>query len=72
MNNMLHWWLIIYLFLFFVDGNKGFGGAYGIDDRPKDKSAVGFDYKASVEKHSSQTGLEERLFWEKKNNSFFL
>ncbi|CAF3533184.1 unnamed protein product [Rotaria socialis] len=34
---------------------KGFGGEHGIDERAKDKSAVGFDYKATVEKHSSQT-----------------
>ena len=38
------------------DFKKGFGGAFGVDERAKDKSAVGFDYKASVEKHSSQTG----------------
>lgn len=39
-----------------IDGKKGFGGAHGIDERAKDASAVGFDYKANVEKHSSQTG----------------
>ncbi|CAF5160570.1 unnamed protein product [Rotaria sp. Silwood1] len=38
-----------------VDSKKGFGGEHGIDDHAKDKSAVGFDYKATVEKHSSQT-----------------
>jgi len=39
-----------------IDGKKGFGGQYGIDDRAKDKSAENFDYKPTVEKHSSQTG----------------
>jgi cortactin len=43
--------------LFIIDGTKGFGGAYGVDQHAKDKSAVGFDYKAEVEKHPSQTGL---------------
>ncbi|CAF1240148.1 unnamed protein product [Rotaria sordida] len=37
------------------NSKKGFGGEHGIDERAKDKSAVGFDYKATVEKHSSQT-----------------
>ncbi len=41
-----------------LDGKKGFGGTYGIDERAKDASAVGFDYKANVEKHSSQTGKQ--------------
>jgi hypothetical protein len=44
-----------------IDGKKGFGGAHGIDERAKDASAVGFDYKANVEKHSSQTGRTGRL-----------
>ncbi len=52
-------WLNIF-YLFIIDGKKGFGGAYGIDEHAKDKSAVGFDYKAQVEKHPSQTGL--RIF----------
>ncbi|CAF3911067.1 unnamed protein product, partial [Rotaria magnacalcarata] len=38
-----------------MNSKKGFGGQHGIDERAKDKSAVGFDYKATVEKHSSQT-----------------
>jgi hypothetical protein len=44
-------------FYFIIDGKKGFGGAYGIDEHAKDKSAVGFDYKSQVEKHPSQTGF---------------
>jgi hypothetical protein len=51
--------IIIHRFVyFFIDAKKGFGGEHGIDERAQDKSAVGFDYKAPVEKHSSQTGLE--------------
>jgi len=46
---------MICLFVF-VDGKKGFGGEHGVDERAKDQSAVGFDYKPTVEKHSSQTG----------------
>ncbi|UJR15778.1 hypothetical protein I4U23_002712 [Adineta vaga] len=42
-----------------TDGKKGFGGAYGVDERPKDKSAVGFDYRAEVEKHPSQTDFSK-------------
>lgn len=41
---------------FLVDGKKGFGGEYGVDERAKDQAAVGFDYKPTSEKHSSQTG----------------
>ena len=48
---------MIHVFDSFTDGAKGFGGAYGVDERPKDKSAVGFDYRAPTEKHPSQTGL---------------
>jgi hypothetical protein len=50
---------LIHICWFIVDGKKGFGGAYGVDERAKDKSAVGFDYKAQVEKHPSQTGLTQ-------------
>jgi cortactin len=54
--------IIIHRFVcFFVDGKKGFGGEHGVDERAKDKSAVGFDYKATVEKHSSQTGLKKKI-----------
>lgn len=55
---MSHLELLIDLFtcLFFVDGKKGFGGEHGIDERAKDQAAVGFDYKPTLEKHSSQTG----------------
>ncbi|CAF1340639.1 unnamed protein product [Rotaria magnacalcarata] len=42
-----------------TDCNKGFGGAYGVDERAKDKSAVGFDYKGEVEKHPSQTDFSK-------------
>lgn len=42
---------------FFVDGKKGFGGEHGVDERAKDQSAVGYDYKSTTEKHSSQKGL---------------
>jgi hypothetical protein len=56
------------LFFFCVDGKKGFGGEHGIDERAKDKSAVGFDYKPTVEKHSSQTGLEKKVLCEEKKN----
>ncbi len=60
------------IFLFLVDGKKGFGGVYGIDERPKDKSAVGFDYKADVEKHPSQTGLKNFYLNKRKINMFNL
>ncbi|CAF3164907.1 unnamed protein product [Rotaria socialis] len=42
-----------------TDCNKGFGGAFGVDDRAKDKSAVGFDYRGEVEKHPSQTDFSK-------------
>jgi hypothetical protein len=55
--------IIIHLFIyFFIDGKKGFGGEHGIDERGKDASAVGFDYKPTAEKHSSQTGFSKTYF----------
>ncbi len=53
---------MICLFVF-IDGKKGFGGEHGIDERAKDQSAVGFDYKPTVEKHSSQTGWLFRIIF---------
>ena len=54
------------MFFLSLDFKKGFGGAHGIDERAKDKSAVGFDYRAPVEKHSSQTGsLIDRTYKKK-------
>lgn len=47
----------LYVYICIVDFSKGFGGAYGVDERAKDKSAVGFDYKGEVDKHPSQTGF---------------
>jgi hypothetical protein len=59
--------LIIHVY---IDGKKGFGGAYGIDEHAKDKSAVGFDYKAQVEKHPSQTGLRIFILINRRINIF--
>lgn len=35
--------------------SAGYGGKFGVQNDRVDKSAVGFDYKSSLEKHSSQT-----------------
>lgn len=43
-----------------IDGNigtdysHGFGGKFGVQDDRKDKSAVGWDYVESPQKHESQ------------------
>lgn len=37
------------------DGAFGYGGKFGIEKDRMDKSAVGHDYVAKVEKHVSQT-----------------
>lgn len=37
------------------DGAYGYGGKFGIQKDRMDKSAVGHDYVAKVEKHVSQT-----------------
>jgi cortactin len=37
--------------------STGYGGKYGVQHDRVDKSAVGFDYKAELDKHSSQKGL---------------
>lgn len=58
-------------FSLFQDFKKGFGGTFGVDERAKDKSAVGFDYKAPVEKHSSQTGRKEKKREEKGQTKLF-
>ncbi len=62
----------VYFVLFIIDGKKGFGGAYGVDERAKDKSAVGFDYKSQVEKHPSQTGLRISILMKMKIKIFLL
>ena len=58
MSNVLPSDIIHRLVCLFIDAKKGFGGEHGIDERAKDKSAVGFDYKPTSEKHSSQTGWD--------------
>lgn len=38
-----------------IDAAYGYGGKFGIEKDRMDKSAVGHDYVAKVEKHVSQT-----------------
>lgn len=44
------------------DYKKGWGGQFGIQADRKDKSAVGWDEKAELAKHESQTGQNNLLF----------
>jgi cortactin len=36
--------------------SKGYGGKYGVQKDRLDKSAVGFEYQADIDKHASQKG----------------
>lgn len=44
------------LFYFSTDYTSGFGGKFGVQTDRVDKAAVGWDYKAKLEKHESQKG----------------
>lgn len=39
-----------------TDAAKGFGGSFGVQQDRVDKSAVGWDYHAELNKHESQKG----------------
>ena len=48
--------LVLYILSLCLDYKKGFGGSFGIQSDRVDKSAHGWEYVESVDKHASQTG----------------
>ena len=61
--------LNVWVYGFFSDYKKGFGGQFGIQTDRKDKSASGWDEHEKLQQHESQTGLQTKGIWELKSCS---
>lgn len=53
----------------FTDYSHGFGGKFGVQDDRKDKSAVGWDYVETPQKHESQ--MDHKVVSKSKSKNHF-